>query len=118
MDRRGFFKAAAALVVASRLPIPKIAESAPLGEFVSIDAIKRAADALKENTLLASGGDYIIFCHPDVERDIRRITAKQEWKAAYRRARMELKKMFGDTRQTEFGSVESMRFVVSKEVPA
>ena len=114
MNRRDFLKVAAAVVAARALPIPALPVEAPAGEWISLDVLRRTVQTLQNNRAFIMNDGWMAIVHPDIERDLIEITARQQWKAAYRQARMELKKMASDMMaQGEFGIIEDVRFIES-----
>lgn len=114
MNRRDFLKLAAAAVASRAAPsLPPIVSQEPTGEWVTIDAIRRAADTLRAN---AGPGPYTIFMHSETALDLlESLSPKERWRMAYRQARLDIREL-GD-RLTEslhangIGRVESVRFI-------
>ena len=128
MNRRTFFKiiagAAAAPFVAKLLPegvnrfFPEAGgasmfQEPPIGEFISIDTVQRAKELLASH---AVKGPYVCLVHPDAERDLRDMIARERWKAAYREERITRKKMMRPLANNEIGRIDNVRFVVSRSV--
>lgn len=118
MNRRDFFKFAAAAVVASRLPLPAAA-APPSCEWITIDAVRRARDALFDNAVNGDLGYYVAVLHPSWMAQIEsELTPREAWKLAYRKARIDLKDMARSIALTgSFGTVSGFRFIESATLP-
>ena len=122
MDRRNFFKIIAGVAAApfvAKLPVAEAAigrgalfSEPPIGEFISIDTVQRAKEAL---TRQGVKGPYICIVHPDAERDLRDIAARERWKNAYRKERIAQKKLVR-LAGNEIGRIDSVRFILSRSV--
>ena len=77
MDRRGFLRAAFGLGAAPFLPMPVLGNDGPWG-FVPISWY--AGQRITTDEV----GSYIAFVHPNVERDLRDMAARDQWRDAYR----------------------------------
>jgi hypothetical protein len=104
MNRRDFLKIAGAAALSSQLPALPEAEAA--GEWFDINAVRRAATALRKNA------QWYCLLHPDFEAALE-LTPKERWKIAYRTERMRLKGYARELSNTgEMGSFENFRFIV------
>ena len=115
MNRRDFFRTSIALAAAplvAHIPFADAAKSSETG-FISIDAVRRARDSLEKN--FGARGSYVVFVHPDAERDLRDQLARERWKDAYRRERIAQKNMVR-LAGNEIGRIDNVRFIVSRSV--
>jgi hypothetical protein len=94
MNRRGFLGALAGLAAAL------VAPAVQARDYIDARFFTRAVN-LNEDWMvgvdMAKGEDfYVAFCHPSLEYDLRRLTARHEWYEAWREYR-EAVRWFRDT---------------------
>ncbi|OGT57502.1 MAG: hypothetical protein A3E01_08160 [Gammaproteobacteria bacterium RIFCSPHIGHO2_12_FULL_63_22] len=117
MNRRDFLEVVAAAFAARSVPaVPSWLEGEE-GEFVSIDAMRRAAQILKNKK---SPLQYTVFMHPGAEADLlAALTPREAWTLAYRQARLGLKRYAKKIMASgEIGSYSNVRFIKSERIAA
>lgn len=124
MRRREFLKAAAALPLAASIPAVPEAPMTATRIKAMIEAFSSDAAALRPN------GPWFCILHPQQERDLRDLAARERWRLAHRDWRTDGKPPMStraildkyrpihawDVDVTEVGSYESIRFVTSERV--
>jgi hypothetical protein len=122
VNRRDFLKVALGLLGATAIPHLPDSASVVAGEmsggFFSLDAARNAINAIKDNGVIADGGSYVLFVHPDTYYEyLESLSPKEAWKFAYRQARMKIRGMANELLGSgEIGSVEGVRFIVTRNV--
>lgn len=123
MDRRDFLKVAAAVPAAAALPA--VVEARPVLDLA-------AAKAAMQKVWSYPSGDWYVLIHPQQERDLRDLQARERWKVAHKAWRKDGKppmtcqavldkytpvtEWAWPARQDEIGSYENIRFIESPSV--
>jgi ABC-type amino acid transport substrate-binding protein len=123
MDRREFLKIAAAVPAAAALP--GLAEARPA---LSLASIKVALQGIRQG----ADSDWYAIVHPQQERDLRDLAARERWSGAYRDWRKDGKPLltyqqildkYRPFHEWEVGPMDSIgryegfRFIQSEAIP-